>query len=79
MIKEKMTTEEYIAANRQVNARLTEIATKCEDLGIVPKGTTSQQLPHNYGKELQKNQQLFFTFLFKYNELDLLIDKEVEV
>ena len=79
MIKEKMTTEEFIAANKQVNQRLNDIANKCENLGIVAKGTSASQLPNSYGKELPKNnQQLFFTFLFKPNELNLLIEREID-
>lgn len=42
MIKERMTTDEYIAANRQVNTRLGEIAKLCEEVGIVPRGTPVQ-------------------------------------
>lgn len=49
MIKERMTTDEYIAANRQVNTRMTEITKLCEEVGIVPKGTPPNQLPHGYG------------------------------
>ena len=78
MIKEKMSTDEYIAANRQVNTRLSEITKICENIGIVPKGTPSSQLPHGYGQGLSKNQTFFFSFTFKPQEIDLLIEKELE-
>ena len=79
MVKERMTTEEYIAANRQVNTRLGEITKICENIGIVPKGTPSQLLPHGYGQGLSKDQSLFFSFIFKPKEVELLIEKELEV